>query len=177
MSRIGLTRGGSGVELKYWQYLARAKSCSVFVCVSYHTCGPLQYSIYTVSENRPRQTPLFRLFLTVFARKQKPASNSQLAARKLPNRTDAVLGGDRGHSLALHTAVPGLLRVRRLRGSAGELRGVLAVFGVRDPRRHRDGPSRRRPSQLIIARCPRDAGSACPSHPCVCACAGRAGRL
>jgi len=43
-----------------------------------------------------------------------------------------MLGGERGHSLALHTAVPGLLRVRRLRGGAGQLRGVSAVFGVRD---------------------------------------------
>jgi len=43
-----------------------------------------------------------------------------------------VLGGERGHSLALHTAVPGLLRVRRLRGGAGQLRGVSAVFAVRD---------------------------------------------
>ena len=69
-----------------------------------------------------------------------------------------MLGGERGHSLALYTAVPGLLRVRRLRGGAGQLRGVSAVFGVRDAR---DGPSRRRQSQQIIARCPRDAGSAC----------------
>jgi len=48
LPRIGLTRGGSGVELKYWQYLARAKSCSVFVCVVpvpynaiHGPCGPL----------------------------------------------------------------------------------------------------------------------------------------
>jgi len=56
-----------------------------------------------------------------------------------------VLGGERGHSLALHTAVPGLLRVRRLRGGAGQLRGVSAVFAVRDAEmsgtgRH-EGPS------------------------------------
>jgi hypothetical protein len=43
-----------------------------------------------------------------------------------------VLGGERGHSLALHRAVPSLLRARRLRGGAGQLCGVSAVFGVRD---------------------------------------------
>ena len=44
-----------------------------------------------------------------------------------------MLGGGRGHSPALHTAVPSMLRARRLRGGAGQLRGVSAVFGAETP--------------------------------------------
>jgi len=50
-----------------------------------------------------------------------------------PTGTDAALGGERGHSLAHHRAVPGLLRARRLRGGARQLRGVSAVFGSKTP--------------------------------------------
>ena len=44
-----------------------------------------------------------------------------------------MLGEERGHSLALHRAVPSLLRARRLRGGAGQLCGVSAVFGSETP--------------------------------------------
>ena len=61
---------------------------------------------------------------------EMPAAYIYIAREKLPDRTDAVLGGERGHSLR---AVPGLLRAKRLRGGARQLRGVSAVFGSETP--------------------------------------------
>jgi len=122
-----------------------------------------------VTKTKP-QTPRFRRRVW---RDPNPGAPIMRSPPPVGVEGPSVLGGERGHSLALHRAVPSRLRARRLRGGAGQLCGVSAVFGVRDAR---NWPSRRRPSQQIIARCPRDAGSTGPSSSPVCACAGRAGR-